>query len=250
MFRKSLLAVSLTAVFFASAIFPAWSQPPIAVAPLLAAAEHDRQQAVAIKIIGPNSAPVGSAVILKLEGVKLGDTFDFFIAPSAGQCFVLFDKDGSPFAVITIDAAGVYTGIAVRYDAESKSIVRSVHSVTIGPVKPPPGPGPDPGPDPPPPVDPDNKALAATFVYEKDEHVVPAAVLSGLNKLNRERKIIATLLDDDTTDGGGNIPEQYKLIVPAARAAGLPALVVTGAKGVIRVVKSPTTEAQVLEAAP
>lgn len=115
-------------------------------------------------------------------------------------------------------------------------------------------------PRPPPvdPVDPDDPkpppivetATAATYVYEKDSHTLPSAVLAALNRLNRERKIVATAIEADVRDGTGDVPEQYKVPLAAAKEAGLPALVVTGSKGVIRVVKSPTTEQQVLDAVP
>lgn len=95
---------------------------------------------------------------------------------------------------------------------------------------------------------PDTKATAATYVYEKDQHTVPNAVLGAMNKLNRERGIVATLFEEDTTDGGGEVPEQYKVPVEAAKKAGLPALVVTADKEVLAVVKDPKTEEAVLEA--
>ena len=94
------------------------------------------------------------------------------------------------------------------------------------------------------------KATAATFVYEKSDHVVPSAVLSALNKLNREKGIIATVFEEDTTDGTGEVPTQYQAALAAAKAAGLPALVVTAGKDVLRVVKNPKTGQEVLEAVP
>lgn len=110
----------------------------------------------------------------------------------------------------------------------------------------PPGPGPAPVPIPIP--TPATKATAVTFVFEKDSHVVPSPVLAALNRLNRERAIIATVFEQDTKDGTGDVPEQYKAALDAAKAAGLPALVVLNGKDVLRVVKDPKTEAQVLEA--
>ena len=93
-----------------------------------------------------------------------------------------------------------------------------------------------------------SKPDAVTFVFEKDQHAIPAPVLSALNKLNRQG-VMATTHEVDTTDGTNEIPEQYKLVVPAAQAAGLPALVVSGKGKVIRTVKDPKTEEAVLEAA-
>lgn len=107
-----------------------------------------------------------------------------------------------------------------------------------------------PGPVVPPVVTPDTKVTAATFVYEKDQHPIPPAVLSALNKLNRERKIVATIFETDTRTGTGNIPTQYKVAHAEAIKAGLPALVVTAGDKVIRVVKDPRDEKTVLEAVP
>jgi hypothetical protein len=98
-------------------------------------------------------------------------------------------------------------------------------------------------------VVPSTKADAATYVYEKSQHAIPSAVLSGLNKLNRERKIVATLFEADTKDGSGDTPEQYKAPLAAATTAGLPALVATAGATVLNVAK-PTTEAETLEAVP
>lgn len=93
-----------------------------------------------------------------------------------------------------------------------------------------------------------NKATAATFVYEKDLHAIPPAVLGALNKLNRELGIIATVFEQDTVDGGGQVPEQYKVALAAAKEVGLPALVVLSGQKVLRVVKDPKTAEQVEEA--
>ena len=94
------------------------------------------------------------------------------------------------------------------------------------------------------------KATAATYVYEKDNGSVPPPVLAALNRLNREKQIVATTFDDDTTDGTGAVPDQYKVPLEAATKAGLPSLVVTADKVVLKVVKSPTTEEQVWGAVP
>lgn len=94
------------------------------------------------------------------------------------------------------------------------------------------------------------KATAATYVYEKDQTAVPPPVSFALNRLNREKGVVATLFEDDTTDGTGEIPDQYRVPVTAARAAGLPALVVTGGDTVLNVVKNPKTEQETFEAVP
>jgi hypothetical protein len=115
----------------------------------------------------------------------------------------------------------------------------------------PPGPAPvdpiEPG-TPTTPVDPTTKATAATYVYEKDATAIPAAVMAGLNRLNREKKIIATVFEQDTTDGAGEIPDQYNAAVAEAKKAGLPCLVVMAGANVLGVVKNPTTVEAVWEA--
>jgi len=98
------------------------------------------------------------------------------------------------------------------------------------------------------PIGPSEKATSATYIYEKDDGPIPPAVLAGLNRLNIERNIIATTLDDDVVDGSGDIPEQYKPVHEAAPEADRPALVVLAGKKAINVVKSPTTAEQVWEA--
>lgn len=87
----------------------------------------------------------------------------------------------------------------------------------------------------------------ATYVYEKDSHFVPAPVAAALDKLNRDG-INANAIDIDTTDGGGQVPEQYAKVFPAAREAGLPCLVVMSGETVVRVVDDPKTFDAVMEA--
>lgn len=93
------------------------------------------------------------------------------------------------------------------------------------------------------------KATAATYTYDDKAHVAPAAVRAALNTLNR-RGIIATEDEVDTLDSTGAVPDQYKVSRPAAVAAGLPALVVMGGERVLKVVKDPKTEEDVLKAVP
>jgi hypothetical protein len=97
---------------------------------------------------------------------------------------------------------------------------------------------------------PTTKATAATYVYEKDSGGVPSAVMAGLNKVNRDSgyKILAMVVEDDPDDGTGDIPEQNKVALKAARDSGLPALVVTAGDVVLRIVKGPTTQQQITEA--
>lgn len=89
---------------------------------------------------------------------------------------------------------------------------------------------------------------AVTYVYEKDAGGIPSGVASGISKLNAQG-ILATTFEEDTTDGSGETPEQYKAAKEAATKAGLPALVVQAGNVATKVVKGPTTEQHVLEAA-
>lgn len=89
---------------------------------------------------------------------------------------------------------------------------------------------------------------AATYVYEKDKGMPPSPVRVALNRINRETSIIATEFEQNSFDGSDEIPDQYKAALSAAKADGLPALVVLSGDKVVRIVKAPTTETQVLEA--
>lgn len=91
------------------------------------------------------------------------------------------------------------------------------------------------------------KPTSVVYVYEKDQGSAPSGVLVGLDKLNRQ-DITATTFEQDTTDANQDVPDQYALALSEAKKAGLPALVVLNNDTVLRVVKAPTTEAQVTEA--
>jgi hypothetical protein len=93
-------------------------------------------------------------------------------------------------------------------------------------------------------------ATAAVYVYEKDATAVPVGVTVGLNKLNRERKIVATLLEADSTDGAGDVPDQYRDALAAATASGLPALVVLSGSTVLSVTPAPTDADEIARAVP
>jgi hypothetical protein len=89
------------------------------------------------------------------------------------------------------------------------------------------------------------------YVYEKDSNPVPRPVAGALMAINADKEsgIEATEFEEDTVDGDGDVPEQYEAALKGARESGLPALVVLDADGrIIRVVSSPTTEEQVMEA--
>jgi hypothetical protein len=68
------------------------------------------------------------------------------------------------------------------------------------------------------------KADRVVYVYEKDDTAPSIEVMAMLDKLNRAG-IQATDIDDDVVDGDGEMPDQYKVAIDAARLAGLPAIV-------------------------
>ena len=91
------------------------------------------------------------------------------------------------------------------------------------------------------------KVTAVTYVHD-EKAVLPSGVMAALNELNATG-IMATSYPDDATDGDGDVPDQYKIALPAARTSGVPSLVVQAGDKVLRTLKAPTTKAEVLEAA-
>lgn len=113
------------------------------------------------------------------------------------------------------------------------------HKVVVGDPKPNPTPGP---------IQPPNKVDRVTFVFEKSKHPIPLEVSNALNKLNTEKGILATVFEQDSKDGDGEVPDQYKIALEAARKAGLPCLVVQSGSSVLKTVAAPKTVADVMEA--
>jgi hypothetical protein len=92
------------------------------------------------------------------------------------------------------------------------------------------------------------KVTAAVYVWEKDRAAVPAGVATALQRLNSAGSgIVASDFEQDSVTGSGNVPKQYAAALTAAKAAGVPCLVVLSGDTVLRVVKDPQTEAAVLE---
>ena len=94
---------------------------------------------------------------------------------------------------------------------------------------------------------PSSEVDRVTYVYEKDDGAVPRPVSYALRKLN-EQGVIATELEVEPENGLGQIPTQDQIAVEAAKAAGLPALVVQAGASVVKVVKGPTTVVHVADA--
>jgi hypothetical protein len=100
-----------------------------------------------------------------------------------------------------------------------------------------------------------NKPTRAVYVYEKDSGAVPPQVAGALNVLNRQALeagsgFVADEFEDDTVDGTGQVPDQFKVALETARKPenGLPCLVVLAGDKVIRTVKSPKTARDIEEA--
>jgi hypothetical protein len=91
---------------------------------------------------------------------------------------------------------------------------------------------------------------AAVYVYEKDVTAVPTGVVVGLNRLNRDRGMVANLYEADTTDGTGDVPDQYRSALAAATASGLPALVVLSGTTVLSVTPAPDDAEAIVRAVP
>lgn len=94
------------------------------------------------------------------------------------------------------------------------------------------------------------KPTHATYVYEKDNGAVPKGVAVALDKLNREFDLIANPIDQNIENGSGETPAQYRVAVPAAQKAGLPALVYHTPEKVLVIVRDPKTEQDVLDHKP
>lgn len=91
---------------------------------------------------------------------------------------------------------------------------------------------------------------SVVYVYEKDATAIPVGVTVGLNRINRERGLPATLYEADTTDGDGDVPAQYRDALAAATTAGLPALVVLSGTTVLSVTPAPTDAEAIVRAVP
>lgn len=96
--------------------------------------------------------------------------------------------------------------------------------------------------------DPTVKVARATYVYERRQGSVPPPVLVALDKLNRAG-VVANPIDQNVISGKGQAPAQHAVALSEAAKAGIPCLVVEYTSGPPKVLKSPTTEAAVLEAA-
>lgn len=173
--------------------------------------------------------PLGQMLELTFEGTDVDKNGPIKLTCSAD----IPDKtirDLGHYVALTGDTDGDYLLHAAQNspDASVPPVVAQLWvRIGRGPRPPPNDPtDPDVKPDPKPVEPAPSTITAVVYVYEKDDGTPPPGVLSGLNRLNREQKILATAIDDDVTNGDGDTPEQYKIPVESARSKGLPALVV------------------------
>lgn len=206
----------------------------------------------AVKLIGPSNAMQGFAVVVDApaDSVKrwrnqlpAGEQPALELTDNAGRLVLANFAPLPGEHIYELSAQKPVDGLDPFAESRLRVFVGAEPQPTpappkVDPVKP----------DAPVPVVPATKVTSVTYVYEKDDGGVPSAVMAGLNRLNREKGIRATVAEDDITDGDGDVPDQYKTVFTAAKAAGLPALVVLSGETVVRTVKAPTTEAAVWEA--
>jgi hypothetical protein len=121
----------------------------------------------------------------------------------------------------------------------------ALHRVDVGGTAPVPFDPDDPNQPPKPDPNQPSKILRLTYVYEKDQSSPPRPVASVLQQLNADGLVDAAEFEKDTVDGDGQVPDQFKVALEAAKKAGLPALVVEYEAGPPKVVKDPKTEADV-----
>jgi hypothetical protein len=229
---------------------------------LLAASVLSAQDTTQIKIGGPSLAAVGQEIRLPVAGLVSPDTTDkeglkpvvawankiTGIVDSPQDALAAVDRE---FALSLLGGVKVYLtfvadkpGLYVIVLSDNNTGRLTTKRINVGGVVV------DPTPKPPPVVDPNKKVTAVTYVYEKDATPVPRPVQGALNKIHAAGgDVVASLFEYDSVTGLVTVPKQYQVPLKAAREAGLPCLVVTAGDVVLRTIKAPTTEAQVLEAA-
>ena len=98
----------------------------------------------------------------------------------------------------------------------------------------------------PPVIPPTTTATAAVYVYEQRDNSIPRPVAVALQQLNAgDSGVVCSEFDDDTLNGLDQTPKQFRTALEAARAAGIPCLVVLSGDTVLKVVPNPQTAADV-----
>ena len=202
-------------------------------------------------ITGPKEAQSGDLIVLDAsESTGTSRLWLLAVAP-VEKSFLPVDQGLR--CVFATGTPGKYTFVLVvaGTNANGGAVAEmTTHSVVVfGGTSPGPAPDPGPGPDPTNPPLP-TKPTAAVYIYEKDRSNPPRAVQAALDRLNQDdgSGIVGSIFEQDATTGAGQVPSQYRAQLQAAKAAGLPCLVVSAGDQVLRVVADPQTEADVLEA--
>jgi hypothetical protein len=222
-----------------------------------------------IGVVGPSKAEVNTAIRLSLQGLPpvdltkamneqlswVSDVAIFVDTPTSvdpGQ-YTLSKKlsiDVSPFRwAFELDFVASKPGDYVLIiDWNKAPFELCHHRITIGggtapadPTKPV---------DPAKPQPPNQKITRVTWVWEKDDGPIPRYVATALQKLSDPAggySVVATDFEDDTTDGDGQVPDQYKLALETSKTTGVPVLVLQSDGIVVKTMK-PKTEAEILEA--
>jgi hypothetical protein len=80
-----------------------------------------------------------------------------------------------------------------------------------------------------------------TYVYEIRDGGVPPALLAALSAAELSRDSVrVSVFEEDSTDGAGQVPEQFQRAKAAADEYGKPCLVAESAARVVRVRRNPT----------
>jgi hypothetical protein len=220
-----------------------------------------------LRLTGPSAGSVGSPVTIVVSGLPTVDltatvgeqtvwveSIRFDVSAPAGAEIELekeLSMSVSPWAwrlrlTLTPGRPGTYL-IVCDWNQEPYGL--AMHRVEVGgpsppPVVVPPVVTPDPT-DPPLP----SRPTAAVYIYEKDQTSPPRPVQAALDRLSAgDSGIVGSMFEQDATTGTGAVPAQYREALTAARAAGLPVLVVMAGQAVLRVVKNPLTSEAVEEA--
>lgn len=199
-------------------------------------------------ITGPKDSRPGALVVLDAsESTGVGRLWLLAAAPEETS---FLPVDSGLRCIFASPTPGMYRFVLVVSGTNANggpAADMATHSVTLrSPDVPPPVPPPLPDPTTTPLP---SRPTAAVYVFEKDQSAIPRAVQSALQQLNAAGSVVATEFERDTTDGEGEVPDQYRAALDAAVKAGLPCLVVMSGGTVLRTVRDPKTEQQVLEAA-
>lgn len=200
-------------------------------------------------ISGPDDiVPIGKSVWLEVEGVSVSElqAGSVKVFPTGYDVEIRTLQDLSGTILIWFEASEANAMnqydvlvIAPYMDGDSAAVKELQWTIMTG--------------DPPPPVvvppvvPPTEDLTKVTYIYEKDDNSVPRPVAGALHKLNATG-VVATEFEEDSTDGLGEVPDQYKIALKAAREEGLPAAVFQAGDVILKVVHDPQTEADILEA--